>query len=536
MFSDRKVVDNSFFAKDNREAALFGYLFNSLQDKDYYIYQMLYNKLKLNDNKRLLEQLGNTYSFSYKIEQNVYLDMANIFIQEIIYNENDEVRILLEDYALEKYNIMSDRYLIKMIEEHDMQSMVTYKYPKDKTKTEFISYLIFTYGLIMSDRKIDVEEFLTRNSKVSDKLRSYYEILEDRLDFSNAKENKLLSKYITRTLKKYLESNGFDELAGDIYECYNLTEEPFPIDMMEFLYLKSDDSAVGTRFLIQKLLEKNQLSSTLLFSQDEDNKKEIMEELFEMYCLTQLACKADDEEIVLSNIIRRAEIDVTDITKNLLYMYFIDKLCALVQTLLKEQYSNFSFKGNVVKTDSQILQEKITKLEEEIERKNTVIQNQSEEINVLKDKLLKDKKVEERPYIEQIADLQKQILNLQKKNDELQEYRKSTNEFIDLLQTKEEQPQIDNINLYDKKLLLVGGLPEVIRKFQDKYIYSKWLSNETDKVDVCEIQYILIFYEYMSHALYYKVIDLARKNNIPVIYIKGTNIDRILNNLNDAKY
>lgn len=535
MLSDRKVIDDSFFTKDNREAALFGYLFNALQDKDYYIYQMLYNKLKLNDNKRLLEQLGNTYSFSYKIEQNVYLDMANIFVQEIIYKENDEVRLLLEDYALEKYDILSDKYLVKIIEEHNMDLMGTYKYPSDTTKGEFIAYLFFTYGYALYDKKINIEAFLASNPKASDKLRSYYDILEGRLDFSNAKENKLLNKYIKRTLKNYLESNDYNNLAESIFKYYNLTDTLFPANTMELIYLKSNDSSEGTRFLIQKILEKNQLSAMLLFTQDETHKKEIMDELFEMYCLTQLSCKAEDDEIVLSNIINRAEIDVTDITKNLLYMYFIDKLCALVQTLLKEQYANFSFRGNVAKTDSQILQEKIAKLEEELERKNTIIQSQAEEISVLKDKLLKDKKVEERPYIEQIADLQKQILNLKKENDSLQEYRKSMDEFVELLQTEEEQPQIDSTKLYDKKLLLVGGLPEVVRKFQDKFIYSKWLSNETEKVDISGVEYVLFFYEHMSHALYYKVIDLARKNNIPVIYIKGTNIDKIFNNLNDTK-
>lgn len=42
---------------------------------------------------------------------------------------------------------------------------------------------------------------------------------------------------------------------------------------------------------------------------------------------------------------------------------------------------------------------------------------------------------------------------------------------------------------------------------------------------------MVVFYEYMNHALYYKVIGAARSQDIPMVYVKGTNADNILKSI-----
>lgn len=57
---------------------------NELKNKNYYIFSLLYRKLGLFDNKRLVEKFYDHKKMFGDITSSIYADMADIFIDELV--------------------------------------------------------------------------------------------------------------------------------------------------------------------------------------------------------------------------------------------------------------------------------------------------------------------------------------------------------------------------------------------------------------------------------------------------------------------
>lgn len=83
-----------------------------------------------------------------------------------------------------------------------------------------------------------------------------------------------------------------------------------------------------------------------------------------------------------------------------------------------------------------------------------------------------------------------------------------------------EQAEIDT----SKNIVIVGGAPTWQAKIKTAYPSIKFIDNVNfDETIIKNADIICIFYGYLSHSLYYKVINVARKNNIDTKYIKSNN-------------
>lgn len=152
---------------------------------------------------------------------------------------------------------------------------------------------------------------------------------------------------------------------------------------------------------------------------------------------------------------------------------------------------------------------------ESLEKENMNLKNENE---ILKKeiKLLKSKK----------EFLEKEVNSFENSKKELVELRNYI--FNQDLELQEEE--IDNINLNEIKGVIFGGHPNWISKMKDILVNWTFVPTEIINFDeniIKNNEYIFINTNYISHAVYYKVIKYLTNEN-KLRYINSINIDKSL--------
>lgn len=145
--------------------------------------------------------------------------------------------------------------------------------------------------------------------------------------------------------------------------------------------------------------------------------------------------------------------------------------------------------------------------------------------------------------------LKRELEQLQKENKRLkQDLKESQQNKTELISLREflfdldkEIDYVDNKKDYSKlneiKGVIVGGTPNWQQRMKERL--DNWNFINVDNINfddnIIKNSDTVVFYiNYLSHALYYRVIDIANKNNIKVMYINNNqNIDIVLNQLLD---
>ena len=142
-------------------------------------------------------------------------------------------------------------------------------------------------------------------------------------------------------------------------------------------------------------------------------------------------------------------------------------------------------------------------------------------------------KDENRVYESNIRALEKSNDRLSDENTELKKRIQSYEDYLAAINTNEEadEGEIDEFALATHKFLIIGGRTEVINDLRGKLPSAVFTNNETDNVNVDNIDCIVMFTKFMGHKLYYKYISYAREYGIKVIYVASTNTERILKHI-----
>lgn len=169
----------------------------------------------------------------------------------------------------------------------------------------------------------------------------------------------------------------------------------------------------------------------------------------------------------------------------------------------------------------------------QIETLNVQISKQRDRINSLDRKLrAKDRDID-RLYLDQISRLEKANDTLADEKAELEKKLKLQEEYIKILEMPEDEEVADEID-YSKlagRFLFIGGRPETVNELRKTFPAAVFTDSETDNVNLHNIDHIVMFTKFMSHALFYKYIDDARELGIQVIYCANTNTDMILRHI-----
>lgn len=254
------------------------------------------------------------------------------------------------------------------------------------------------------------------------------------------------------------------------------------------------------------------------------------EELERIYKITAMSALARNNDT--SGMVR-----VSDFTQALWF-------AMLVKTIRQER--DFYFKNNSetqffalrnLEREVQQLQEQLSIQETATSEANAHAAALSEQIGLLNVELAKETKDAAKPLMGEISILKNQIAALEKKlqeetekNSELYRLR----EFVFNMQQGQdisiEEVSLDNL-IAGKKIYIFGGHINWRTKLKQKYPKLEVLDGHNvsfDEQKLLASDMVLMNTSNMSHALYYKIIDVLRKNNIPFNYLGKYNNPELL--------
>ena len=168
----------------------------------------------------------------------------------------------------------------------------------------------------------------------------------------------------------------------------------------------------------------------------------------------------------------------------------------------------------------------------------------NEQIKLLNAELAKENKDAAKPLMAEIAMLRSQISEMQEKLDAEAEKAKELyrlREFVfDLQQGNDIQAETVSLEklIEGKKIYVFGGHINWRNKLKQKYPRIEVLDGHNESFDQHKLigaDMVLLNTSNMSHALYYKVIEVLRKQSIPFDYLgKYSNPELLENEISEA--
>ena len=386
MRTDRTLTDTRPSVQKARRLLLSMLLENELAEGRFEIFQLLYNKLNLFDNKRLCKQLG-TYSCDIKnIQHYIYADMIGIFLEEIIDNDNIPVRQTLEEYYENKYNHKVSRDISVILEtwKNKRNDAAHTQKMQKLNETEPISfnysaYYVHTYyGEEASDLFID----------------SFFDNYKElkRLDRNVVNQTEFINRYFKiddiRKTNEYLKLKaGFKKRINDFLTISSKDFEGNFLYLTAFCNAKNKYEIFDKQFnfyyfvhyeeTIFSVLDKAGISWTSLVDKDIFDYKKTVDRAVDNVCLCRIEyaikmCVGTPYCITLKEITGNNILDEPEgLLVQLISSFYLELVCDIIKKLLKAQYSTFSFRNVTGKSDAEFVQRDLDKLQEAYDRLST---------------------------------------------------------------------------------------------------------------------------------------------------------------------
>ena len=186
------------------------------------------------------------------------------------------------------------------------------------------------------------------------------------------------------------------------------------------------------------------------------------------------------------------------------------------------------FEMRTAEKENTALKEQISAQQQEIEELKHKLALATAQNNELRSELTKDEKDTAKPLLAEISMLNGQIVDLQRKIEDEETKRSELNklrEFVFELQSVgdiPEEPMPIASLIKSKKIYIFGGHINWRNKIKQKYPSLEVLDGHNTSFDeklLFGADIVLMNTSNMSHALYYKIIDVLRRNNIPFDYL-----------------
>lgn len=182
----------------------------------------------------------------------------------------------------------------------------------------------------------------------------------------------------------------------------------------------------------------------------------------------------------------------------------------------------------------------------EVQKQEDLIKKLEEENGVLKEKIKNLElqirtlqKEAESKYIERIRALEKEIQDMKKEMDILQQNEKELFALRELMFSLDRQEtyipvEEESIDLSKIKGVLIGGQEQWHKRMREHLLLFTFVNTENFDVKLLDsTDIVIIFPNFLNHKLYYKVINEVRKKKIPVGYIASLNEDLALEQIKE---
>lgn len=512
---------------------------NELKNKNYYVFSLLYRKLGLFDNKRLVEKFYDHKKMFGDITSSIYADMADIFIDELLVVNNKEFINAFENYYNEKFPFLNQR-LNKIVKHNEvisieyLNSKLLYDVDinKDTIKWTYGKYFV---GTRLSMLPSYSDSFIS-NEVYSQEIESLSAIEKLQLEWGieDLSNNRIITRYVENRLKELCSYIGIslDDFPSFVERLPFFSNNRFTDEYNKGIL---DYYEMEGHFL--HIFDKYKLSD-YCFSSLNVNVSKIFTDLFEKQCFNMVyyaylnMSTLENKELKISMINKFVKIENPEaFWKQLIFSFFSELLFIMNNILLKGYYNNFTF-DKVVKTDSfQTMQNEIDLLHKLVLSKDKALEELKECNLQSLNKMQSQMQNIAHPYIQEINSLNKDIEQLNQTCFTLNQKISDQEKLISLLENSNDDIvyfKYDEHIFNNKKFLFIGGRTETILELQKQFPEALFTSSINETLDINGVEYLIIFYKFMSHALFYKYIDLARNSNTQVIYCAGSNIEIIL--------
>lgn len=537
----------------NKRQFLMGMIVNSfgveeigeVEEKD--IMAKLYGAAKLSNNKELVRRLDKRRNLKGMIANTIYCDIAYLLAEKIV---DDETQTLSKLYIM----LFEEKYpnIKKMVEtskkDDDLLDKGDTLLKRQHLRFAFYTIMNLHYDLDELDSLLSVA---IRTNYTEDLFIDDTESLKRMMEFSDGKnliETGAFDKYKKRRIEEICEFLGIptnefrDYFSAEMLACNSPNGVCVDNTYGSLEYVLSSSiiaSHCGAGSWLRTLYARNLFSSldkhfpVLLYETD-------MDEVIDSYFIALFyKCVKDDKlennRVALIRDYKSSSPEIDWI--GLCHAYQMDRLVKLTMIILKEYYKNFSWEH----ITDQKLETKYLKIIDEMKQ---IGEQQAEKIKKLQNDLetiqMRERSISDKTYIsyeQKIKELEKTIREKDAEIKRLKDQSADKDEYIDLLENTDESidvksEEIDYEKLAKRKILFVGGKSDIVNKVLSYFSFHKHIGKEySGTIDVSAVKDVVIFYDFINHGLYYKVINVAREHKLNVIYCHGTNIDNIISNI-----
>lgn len=401
-----------------------------------------------------------------------------------VFDKQDEkvLKQIINAIKKNKYYKIADNYAVNC-DTWEFESFA--EFMNEKTNGEFIDKIDTDLFNSISLIGLFLARTYGKEIKENEGFRRFMGMLHD-LETVYTKPNPVLKKdVLAKALMHKLFGTSKEERGYHVWRIWNVKHKPEELPGV---------SSVGVLFNLQHL-------ETSCLERDVKVTDKDVEAIFKAF-----------------EFFKRGPASAKDTDVLLILYYFTVLLKAYNQ--VKEEF----FKNNketmfaeieAVEKEKEALRIEKNRLEEENKRLRSElksIQNQTHTIQKLE---------------QDIEKMKEQLKAEQAKNAELNALR----EFIFSLKGEKEEAKEEEVKPVEIKGVFVGGYDSLLSKLKPYLPNFAFVPGDLKRFDesILDNAEVLVLHpEYLSHALYYFAVDEAKKRNIPILFVNGTNINKIV--------
>lgn len=367
----------------------------------------------------------------------------------------------------------------------------TFNYFKNKTKADFNEYGEFLKNSFdsMSDDEINANIcsaiFFSTFMDEVDNIDGVLELLLLRLQHYNGNN-------------RFSYKNATKEIKSEVRKLKSLLDE----NIAKYVFSTDPDYESAYSFLY----DSENISQISLFQELKFNENDMNEILMSYWCgKKQYGLRMRLNDYVIPAIHIKCMLKAYKKVKE---MYFANNK--------ETMYLELKIKENKIK-DIQLLLDKTKEKTKQLINKN---KTDSKELIKENDSLKKE--------------VQKLQQELQKREDNTKEVI-ALRDFIFSMSYSENHSFIDDVecnieSIKNKNVTIIGGHPKLQQKLKELFPDWKYISidiNILDEAIIYNSDFVIFNINYLSHKLYYKIINIITNTEIKIGYIENRNIDII---------
>lgn len=366
---------------------------------------------------------------------------------------------------------------------------------------------------------------------------SYIEVMEKTNEIKYIKNNRFYQKYLKNQRKILADYMGVR--PGEIERAFTMFGE---LAIQERITVAADEMSCWVEENLLAICDKYHIPCMHIKDKMKNAHPSIVKRNFENLC-TGLIYETYDvyeenglglsmDAIMAEARMRNPEAFFTGLVASVYFELLADSL----GEALREHYKNFSFDRSVEIDREERLKAENERLKNEMDKCN-------QKMKECQDVCFKEKRkndegaCQQKEYMKQIELLTKQLEDKKKLIEEQRQMLSDREKYVSWLETESEtEPRAEAAEgrqACGKKIVFVGGTPEVVAKLKSVFYKSVFVNSETADIPQ-KIDGIAMFPKSMSRSLFFKYMDLAREKNLAVVYCKGTNTGVIFNEIKKA--